>query len=302
MPESGAVADASVIVVAQALQAAEWTLGALASAREQAEGGLRVELLLLARPQEAAGLGNAAQGLTLVDPGERAPGAARNLALERCSAPFVLLVEPGERLAPGALARHVEALRSQPQLALSYGRTAVQDPGGHVRLRPVQGRGGALLRPLLRDRHLLASSAAALWRRAVLPRPAWGDWRSPEALRLDLGLRVARGGAQAVFHPAVVAEHADAARDQGSLEELVKVLLSVLYAPQPLDPALEPVARKRLARHLLRLGKHHHRAGEAERAQVFFDQAVKAAPGYFRARRWQFMSWLSRLLQGGGEA
>lgn len=300
-PMPDAVADASVVVVAQALQAAEWTLGALQSARAQA--GVRSELLLLARPQEVAGLGEAAAGAIALDPGERPPGEARNLAFQRARAPFVCLIEPGERLAPGALARHVEALRSQPQLALSYGRTAVQDPGGHVRLRPAAGRGGALLRPLLRDRHLLASSAAVLWRRAALPAAGWGPWRSPEALRLDLALRLAQGGAQAVFHPAAVAEHADAARDQTSLEELVKVLLALLYpAEGRLDPALEPVARKRLARHLLRLGKHHHRAGEGERARAFFDQAVKAAPGYFRARRWQFMSWLARLLQGGGEA
>jgi glycosyltransferase involved in cell wall biosynthesis len=220
-------------------------------------------------------------------------GAWRNTGLAKAEGEFVVVLDPGERVARDSLDRHLDTLSADPGLVASYGRTAIQQTG-RLRLRPEQGRSGTITRRLLKHKHLISSSACLLWRRAALNGP-FPELQTPAALRLDLGLRLSRAG-NFVFHPTVVAERDSEEVQLSGLEELVKVLIGVLYSGEPLDEKIELRARFRLARHLVAMGKLHYRAEDYTRASKFFDEAVKAAPGYFKGRRYQFLNFVKNTL------
>lgn len=226
------------------------------------------------------------------------PATVRNDALATATGDHVMFVEAHERLAPDAVARHLAALDAAPEAAGSYGRTAIEE-GGRVRLRPDHGRSGRVLARLIHDKHLIASSACALWRKAALGATPYDEsFVSIPALRLAMALRVAQGGGELVFNPVVTAEREAERQDLAGLEEVVRVFLGVLYGPGHLEQKAEDRARMRLARQLVALGKHHYRQGDHKRAGKFFDEAVKAAPAYFKGRRYQFMNFVAKNVIG----
>lgn len=225
------------------------------------------------------------------------PAELRNAAWAACKAPLVVFLDPSEQLAPGALERHVSALEGEECVA-SYGRTAVRDEEGRARSLPQRGKGGEVEAQLLRDRHLLASSAALVWRRDALGEAPFADHETGPARRLDLALRLARGNTFS-FHPAVVAERGPERLGLSQLEELVRVLVGLVFAPEPLPAELEEPARRRLARHLVGMGKLHYRAEDYPRAGKLFDEAVRTAPHYFRGRRYQFLNFVKNTISRG---
>ena len=90
------------------------------------------------------------------------PSEARNHAVAEADTPYLIVVDPGERLASDALTRHVAALdEADDDTVASYGRTAIHR-GVHVRMRPDTGRGGQILKRLIKDKHVLASSACVM--------------------------------------------------------------------------------------------------------------------------------------------
>lgn len=229
----------------------------------------------------------------LVMPGA-SPAELRNAALAACKAPLVVLLEAGEQLAPSALERHVSALEDEDCVA-SYGRTAVRDAEGRTRSLPQRGKGGEVEGQLLRDRHLLASSAALVWRRAALGEAPFSEHDTSPARRLDLALRLARGNTFS-FHPTVVAERNAERLGLSELEELVRVLVGLVFSPDSLPSELEEPARRRLARHLVGMGKLYYRAEDYPRAGKLFDEAVRTAPNYFRGRRYQFLNFVKNTI------
>lgn len=281
------MASVSILIMAHEAEP-ERVRQALASARAQASGHELIVVGELPPGEEAAGV--------VVMPA--APGstqaAARNEAIARAKGDLVVIVEAHERLAPDAVSRHVAALDAEPEAGASYGRTAIEEDG-QVRLRPDAGKSGRILARLIHDKHLLASSACAMWRKSALgATPYDATFRSAPALRLAMALRVAQEGVEFVFHPTITAERAAERQDLAGLEELVRVFLGVLYGTTALEEKAEHRARMRLARQLVAIGKHHFRQGDHRRAGKFFDEAVKAAPSYFKGRRYQFMNFVAK--------
>lgn len=265
----------------------------LDSSDDQLSGG-GIQRILAGRPAEVWTDRDDLDRLAL--PGAT-PAELRNAALAACKAPLVVLLEPSEQLAPGALERHVSALEGE-DCAASYGRTAVRDEEGRTRSLPQRGKGGEVEASLLRDRHLLASSAALVWRRDALGEAPFSDHVTGPARRLDLALRLARGNTFS-FHPAVVAERSAERLGLSELEELVRVLVGLVFAPDSLPAELEEPARRRLARHLVGMGKLHYRAEDYPRAGKLFDEAVRTAPHYFRGRRYQFLNFVKNTISRG---
>lgn len=268
--------------------------GDLRAALASARGASDAEVLVagdFADGRLADALGPEREGLCLV-PTAGGPAAARNEACARARGEFHLVVDGGERLAPGAVEAHLEALGGDESLVASYGRTAVRR-GGRIRLLPEEGKHGSVARRLLGEKHLVASSACLAWRAAACDGPPFsGEYASGRALRLDLALRLAAGGRPFAFLPCTVAEREPERLDRDAHEEMVKVFLGVLYGPESLDEKSEQRARFRLARSLVALGKSYYREGDHRRAGKLFDEAVKAAPGYFRGRRYQFLNFV----------
>ena len=263
----------------------------LARAASSLEGQVSGAQLLVTGAAPSAALGPEWERLEL---SESVPHELRNAALRRAAAPFAVVVEGHEWFAPNSLQRHVETLRDQPELVASYGRVAVHGQG-RVRVRPEQGRGGAVFRRLLREKHLVAASAALVWRREVLTDAPYPELTRPPALRLGLALELARVG-EFAFHATVVAERDPEQIELETLEEFVRVLCGVIYDPSLEDNKIEERARVRLARYLVAIGKLHYREADYPRAGRFFDEAVKAAPGYFKGRRYQFLNFVKTTL------
>lgn len=285
--EGAAVASVSILIMAHESDP-ERVRRALASVREQA-GPHEVVLVGELPPGEDAA------GLVVTTPAAgTSQAAARNEAIARATGDYLVLVEAHERLVPDALGRHVAALDAAPEVGASYGRTAIEEDG-QVRLRPDMGKSGRVLARLIHDKHLIASSACAMWRRSALGATPYDEtYRSVPALRLGMALRVAQEDVEFVFHPTITAEREAERQDLAGLEELVRVFLGVLYGTAALEEKAEHRARMRLARQLVAIGKHHFRQGDHRRAGKFFDEAVKAAPSYFKGRRYQFMNFVAK--------
>ncbi len=238
--------------------------------------------------------GDSASGARIVRPPAGAtPGAIRNAGIEAATGGYVCVIEPGEVLrGKDSLSRHVAALEADRNAIASYGRTEVDEGRGTLRAMPDRGRGGLILRRLVQHKGFIASSASVVWRRSMLPSPVYDDvYRTPSGLLLSL-LIAASADRPFLFQQATVA-HAPAERSSLEvLEESVKIFVALLYGATQLDERIEPRVRFQLSRHLVSLGKHHYRKGDHARAGRLFAEAVKAAPGYFRGRRYQFMNFL----------
>ncbi|MBL4850393.1 MAG: hypothetical protein JKY65_33160 [Planctomycetes bacterium] len=266
---------------------------AFQSAQDQLEGA---QLLVAGRASAAREtLARISEDYEALELPDASPAEVRNAAVAAAAAPFVCVVEPHEWLGPNSLQRHFETLRDQPELVASYGRAAVHSEG-RVRIRPEHGKGGLVQRRILTEKHLLAASSALVWKKAALgPTPYAADLTRAPALRLSLGLSLAAVGPFG-FHTTVVAERDPESIELTCLEEFVRVLCKVIYDPTLEDEKVEQRARVRLARYLVAIGKLHYRAEDYPRAGRFFDEAVKAAPGYFKGRRYQFLNFIKTTL------
>jgi len=286
--------SAPITIVVLAVDAqSEDVKAALESALGQVAGA---QILVSGRdPAQLPSLAGFAGDFTAIPLDEPTQASARNAAIAQASAPYLVVVDGHERLAKDALRRHLEALDVETDLAGSYGRTAIHD-GEKVRVRPEHGKGGPVFTRLLKEKHLIPSSACLVWRKDALGDAPFDEaYGCPAALRLDMALKLARVG-ELAFHPSVLAERRRETLELHGLEEMVKVLLSVLYSDEPLGEKLEQRARFRLARHLVAIGKQHYRNEDYRRAGKFFDEAVKAAPGYFKGRRYQFMNFVKNTM------
>jgi hypothetical protein len=228
---------------------------------------------------------------------DASPAALRNMGIRAAAGRYVCVLEPGEALRSNeALASLVDALEAEPQAVASYGRTEVEESPGNVRARPAYGRGGLILRRLVQHKGYIASSASIAWRRAHLPQTVYDEaYRTPMGLLLALLVRTSAARAF-VFQPTVIARVRPPRDTLATLEESVKVFVALLYGADPLDERVDARVRFRLARHLVALGKYHYRKGDHSRAGKLFAEAVKAAPVYFKGRRYQFMNFLKGII------
>jgi hypothetical protein len=259
-----------------------------------AQTGTPTEVLVVAPEGESL---DVPAGATLVRARVGSPAALRNEALRAATSPYVCLIEPGERLeGADSLASSGALLEQDSSPAACYGRTLVEEKGA-PRAIPERGRGGRILRPLVQYKSFIVSSASVVWRRDVVLREGFSDsYRTPQGLHLALLAEVGRER-NFVFRPATTAAVAAPLRDElATLEEKVKIFVALLYGAIRLDERIEVRVRFRLARHLVALGKHHYRQGDHVRAGKLFGEAVKAAPSYFKGRRYQFMNFLKGVM------
>jgi glycosyltransferase involved in cell wall biosynthesis len=131
----------------------------------------------------------------LVRQPKRGTAAARNRGLRASTGPFVIFLDPDDRLLPGAIDIGVRALLSQPECAMAYGRGVVT------------GCGGALLAeaeaPIVRSGHhaallqtnLIWMSALAIFRREAIEQAGAFAEDLDGAADYDLYLRVSRQAA-----------------------------------------------------------------------------------------------------------
>lgn len=251
------------------------------------------EVVAIGEAEQAPALEGLEVGAAL---GEATPAQARNAAVAGAAAEAVLVLGGHEWLAPDAVARLAAALGSDADAGAAYGKTGVHRTNDRLRVFPDAGREDSMFGHLLRDKHLVAASGALLWRRDAAPPTPYADYCTLPALRLAHVLEVGRTGRRFAFVDDVVVERAVEALDAAAQEELIKVVVAVLFGAEPLDEELEARARFRLARHLVALGKLRYRAEDYDRAGRLFDEALRSAPGYFKGRRYQFMNFVQRTL------
>ena len=226
------------------------------------------------------------------------PGQGRaevwNLGLAELETDFVTFIDAGQVVADGALSTLSELLAADPNLGGCYGRTAVIDGEAQLRYRPEHGKTGSIFHRLLDKKHFLAAPACVLFRRAALGEGFDAAYKTPRAVFLKKSIEVARARPFRFCDRAVVTA-TTVPDDLGVLEELVKVLVMVLYGFEPLRERSEHKLRKRLARQLVALGKYHYRRERTEVAGRYISEAVRIAPAYFKGRRYQFLNFVKEL-------
>lgn len=226
------------------------------------------------------------------------PGEGRakvwNEALAEAKGKYVSLIDAGQIVGNDCYPELVAQLSRDPDLAGSYGRTAVVDNQANVRHHPDQGRTGSILNRLVEKKHYIASFSCVLFRKRALARGFNEIYRTPKAVFIEHLLAIAANRPFAFCDQTVVTAPA-MGDDRLVLEELVKVFLMALYGIELLADRSEQKLRKRLARQLMALGKSFYREGDYDKAGRFISQAVEYAPTYFKGRRYQFLNFLKDL-------
>ena len=128
----------------------------------------------------------------LIRQGHRGGVAARNRGLRAASGDFVIVLEAGDRLLPGAVDAAVRELALHPACAMAYGRAATFDDDGHVwpaADAPIvrSGHHAALLQT-----NVIGMSAIAIFRRTALTAAGGFAEGAGAAADYDLYLRVSR--------------------------------------------------------------------------------------------------------------
>ena len=122
------------------------------------------------------------------------PAAARNLALARCQAPFVLFLDSDDLLLPHALARLVAVLEAKPQALAIYGRYETFGSGHQPTAPPLNREGTFRHRMLACVPQGLHISTFLVRREAV---HAIGGWDESLSVSADWMFWVALG----IAHP-----------------------------------------------------------------------------------------------------
>jgi len=181
--------------------------------------------------------------------------AARNLGFRKSSGEFLIFLDSDDRLMPGAIEAHLQALDRQPGAGLSFGPTRTIDQGG------VEVRGARICRPRkqyfvpLLESNLIGSPGAVMMRRESFVASGMFNESFSMGEDYDLYLRIARQG-PLVRHTFCTLEY----RKHGSnasqaQEQMLKGTMQIL---DRLEPALSPSERKKLI-HARRRWKHEFR-------------------------------------------
>lgn len=222
-----------------------------------------------------------------------------NQALLKAQGEYVSFIDAGHILSESCYADLVNALANDPNLAGSYGRTAIINNEARVRRHPERGKTGLIFNRLVEKKHFFASFPAVLFRKEALEGGFNEIYKSPKAVFLEHALTIANIR-PFTFCDRTIATIPNSSDEYSTQEELAKVFVTALYGLEFLSERSEQKLRKRLARQLVTLGKIHYRKSEFDRAGRFISEAVRINPTYFKGRRYQFLNFVKDLVKRSG--
>jgi glycosyltransferase involved in cell wall biosynthesis len=191
-------------------------------------------------------------GVRIIRTENRGVSAARNLGFQNCSGDYLIFLDSDDRLAPGAVAAHLQELCERPDAGLSFGPTRSIDQSG-AEIRPAH-----ICRPR-KDyfRMFLEGNPIGSPGAAMIPRTAFvAAGRFNESVAMgedyDLYLRIARQW-PLVQHNTCVLEYREHSANTSRAQE--QMLMSTMVVLDLIEPRLSESERRRLP-HARRRWKH----------------------------------------------
>ncbi len=193
--------------------------------------------------------------VTILRTENRGVSAARNLGFSKSSGEFLIFLDSDDRLMPGAIEAHLQALDSHPDAGLSFGPTKIIDHDG-VELRPAhicRPRTQYFL-PLL-ESNLIGSPGAVMMRRESFVSAGLFNESFSMGEDYDLYLRIARQR-PLVRHTFCTLEYREHGSNTSQAQE--RMLQGTMLVLDHLEPVLTVSERKKLT-HARRRWEHEFR-------------------------------------------
>jgi O-antigen/teichoic acid export membrane protein/glycosyltransferase involved in cell wall biosynthesis len=196
-----------------------------------------------------------APGITILRTENRGVSAARNLGFSKSSGEFLIFLDADDRLMPGAIEAHLQALESHPEAGLSFGPTKIIDHDG------VEVRGAHICRPRkeyfvpLLESNLIGSPGAVMMRRESFVAAGMFNESFSMGEDYDLYLRLARQR-PLVRHTFCTLEYREHGSNTSQAQE--KMLRGTMLVLDHLEPALTDSERRKLI-HARRRWEHAFR-------------------------------------------
>jgi O-antigen/teichoic acid export membrane protein/glycosyltransferase involved in cell wall biosynthesis len=169
--------------------------------------------------------------------------AARNLGFRKSSGEFLVFLDSDDRLMPGSIEAHLQALEDHPEAGLSFGPTRIiNQDGAEVRPAHICRPRRQYFLPLL-ESNLIGSPGAAMMRRESFVMAGMFNESFSMGEDYDLYLRIARQR-PLVRHTFCTLEYREHSSNTSQAQE--KMLLGTMLVLDHLESALTPSERKKL--------------------------------------------------------
>ena len=233
----------------------EFVKEAVLSAKEQKYPNLEIIVVDDGSLTPADSLLEQSAEVTILRTENHGVSAARNLGFRKSSGEFLIFLDSDDRLMPGAIEAHLQALDRQPGAGLSFGALKFIDHGG------VELRAAHICRPRkqyfvpLLESNLIGSPGATMMRRESFVASGMFNESFSMGEDYDLYLRIARQG-PLVRHTFCTLEYRKHGSNASRAQE--QMLQGTMQILDHLEPALSPSERKKLT-HARRRWEHQFR-------------------------------------------
>jgi O-antigen/teichoic acid export membrane protein/glycosyltransferase involved in cell wall biosynthesis len=194
-------------------------------------------------------------GISILRTENRGVSAARNLGFSKSSGEFLIFLDSDDRLMPGAIEAHLQALENHPEAGLSFGPTKIIDHDG------VEVRAAHICRPRkeyfvpLLESNLIGSPGAVMMRKESFVAAGMFNESFSMGEDYDLYLRIARQR-PVVRHTFCTLEYREHGSNTSQAQE--RMLEGTMLVLDHLAPALTDSERRKLI-HARRRWEHAFR-------------------------------------------
>lgn len=194
-------------------------------------------------------------GVTILRTENRGVSAARNLGFSKSSGEYVIFLDSDDRLMPGAIEAHLQALENHPEAGLSFGPTRIiNHDGAEVRPAHICRPRKQYFLPLL-ESNLIGSPGAVMIPRQNFVAAGMFNESFSMGEDYDLYLRIAREK-PLVRHTSCTLEYREHGKNTSQAQE--KMLDGTMLVLDNLESALTDSERRKLV-HARRRWKHEFR-------------------------------------------
>jgi glycosyltransferase involved in cell wall biosynthesis len=217
--------------------------GAVLSAKQQTYPNAEIIVVDDGSAIPADSLLQQVSDILILRTGNRGVAAARNLGFQRSSGDFLIFLDSDDRLLPGTIEAHLQALREHPDAGLSFGPVKIIDQNGNE-IRPAH-----ICRPrkdyflMLLEGNPVGSPGAAMMRREAFIAAGHFDESFWMAEDYDLYLRIARQ-VPLVQHAFCALEYREHSANTSQAHE--RMLACTMAVLDRIEPLLTDAERRRL--------------------------------------------------------
>ncbi|TWU27173.1 GalNAc(5)-diNAcBac-PP-undecaprenol beta-1,3-glucosyltransferase [Novipirellula galeiformis] len=232
------------------------------------------------------------------------PGGARERGRQIARGEFIQYLDSDDRLLPNKFTAQVEALQSNPDCGVSYGKTCLINETGHVLVAPFKKSGvrfESLFPELLVDRWW--NTHTPLYRRSVCDQVgAWTTMRMGEDWHYDA--RVGALGTKLVFCNEFVSQHRQHTHERltggglsvNALRDFGQLIPTLYFCAKQAGVEVGGPEMQHFSRWAFSLARQLGRSGQTKLAHECFEVARKADCAGGSGTQYRLVGTMARLL------